>query len=149
MKCALRNRIILSKMHETRSEINYPSILFCAGFDDYVRKLRPPLKLSDCPTTSRNYGRLNCRNPWFRQFWSHHFRCKFADQKHNEVPPELRGQDLALCTGKERLSKYEQEGLVPFVGELENRCASGASISEFNSRDLSLQSTRCTPWRMR
>ena len=38
-------------------------------------------------------------------------------QRLPEMPPELAGQKLKLCTGRERLTKYEQEGLVPFVGE--------------------------------
>lgn len=111
--------------------------IFASGFDDYFLSLRPPLLLSDCSNqevaarkesavaTAAAVGkdkeeevRLNCRNPWFRQFWSHHFSCRFEDQKESEVPPEHHGRELLpLCTGKERLVKYEQEGLVPFVGE--------------------------------
>ena len=47
-----------------------------AGFDEYFTSLRPPLLLSHCqsqqPPQESPTGhstRLNCRNPWFRQFW--------------------------------------------------------------------------------
>ncbi len=54
------------------------------GFDKYFLGLRPPLLLSDC-SDARTRGRVNCRNPWFRQFWSHHFKCRFNDQvRYNE-----------------------------------------------------------------
>ncbi len=33
------------------------------------------------------------------------------------MPTQLTGQTLPLCTGREKLTKYGQEGLVPFVGE--------------------------------
>src|SRR6056300_1648398 len=57
-----------------------------------------------------------------RQFWSHHFHCRFADQKPAEIPVDttLDFSSMKLCTGRESLTaqdKYEQEGLVPFVGE--------------------------------
>lgn len=97
------------------------------GFDEYFLGLRPPLLLSDCKEdeTSSNRRRLrrpsvNCRNPWFRQFWSHHFHCHFRDQSESEMPAKTgggSGDRLNICTGRERLTKYEQEGLVPFVGE--------------------------------
>ena len=54
------------------------SFTFVAGFDDYFTSLRPPLKLSHCqasrpPSQQKSptgqTTRLNCRNPWFRQFW--------------------------------------------------------------------------------
>ena len=48
-----------------------------AGFDEYFTSLRPPLSLSHCQSSQRppqessagKSRRLNCRNPWFRQFW--------------------------------------------------------------------------------
>lgn len=87
-----------------------------AGFDEYFLGLRPALDLGDCRDPYASKG-INCRNPWFRQFWSHHFHCQFEDQKESEMPPQLAGQTLRKCTGEERLTRYEQEGLVPFVGE--------------------------------
>ena len=57
--------------------LTFPSPLL--GFDKYFLGLRPPLLLSDC-SDARTRGRVNCRNPWFRQFWSHHFKCRFNDQ---------------------------------------------------------------------
>ena len=49
---------------------------------------------------------------------SHHFNCRFEDQRESEMPPDREGREqLGLCTGRERLTKYEQEGLVPFVGK--------------------------------
>lgn len=49
---------------------------------------------------------INCRNIWFNEFWSQHHKCSFDtdDQRHPR------------CTGNETLMNYEQEGLVPFVG---------------------------------
>ncbi|CAB4063751.1 GRM8 [Lepeophtheirus salmonis] len=91
------------------------------GFDEYFLSLRPPLTEDECKTSSESSltswfsspketetNRLtNCRNPWFREFWSHHFRCSFPDQP--------RSPDRSVCTGNEKLSNHEQEGLVPFV----------------------------------
>ena len=88
--------------------------LFVPGFDSYFLNLRPPLLLSDCQDPRRSRF-INCRNPWFRQFWTHHFSCRFMDQKPEELP---QGKELEVCTGREALAKYEQEGLVPFVGKL-------------------------------
>ncbi len=54
-------------------------MFFFPGFDRYFLGLRPPRLLSDCADPGAR-DRLNCRNPWFRQFWSHHFHCRFQDQ---------------------------------------------------------------------
>lgn len=48
---------------------------------------------------------INCRNIWFSEFWSQHHKCSFDESA------------LVPCTGNETLHNYEQEGLVPFVGE--------------------------------
>lgn len=53
----------------------------------------------------------NCRNPWFRQFWEQHFKCRFNTSASG-------GTNLPECKGGDKLTYYEQEGLVPFVGEL-------------------------------
>jgi hypothetical protein len=53
-----------------------------------------------------NGKRINCRNIWFREFWSQHHKCAFNESK------------LPRCTGNETINEYEQEGLVPFVGLL-------------------------------
>ncbi|XP_054163872.1 metabotropic glutamate receptor 8-like [Oppia nitens] len=67
------------------------------GFDEYFKRLRPS---------------TNTRNPWFMPFWEQHFNCTFAlHSRHNEFETKR----LKRCTGDEKLSKYEQEGLVPFV----------------------------------
>lgn len=47
----------------------------------------------------------NCRNIWFREFWAQHHKCSFNDTAK------------VRCTGKEKSTSYEQEGLVPFVGK--------------------------------
>lgn len=87
-----------------------------SGFDKYFTNLRPPMRLSDCDNTFRNRkSGVNCRNPWFREFWSYHFRCRFPDEPND--PSKFEGQKVEECTGKEHLNKYEQEGLVPFVGK--------------------------------
>lgn len=51
---------------------------------------------------------VNCRNLWFREFWSQHHKCSF---NANSSAATTR------CTGTEKLIDYEQEGLVPFVGK--------------------------------
>lgn len=50
----------------------------------------------------------NCRNPWFRQFWEQHFKCRFNTSASG-------GTNLPECKGGDKLTYYEQEGLVPFV----------------------------------
>jgi len=52
---------------------------------------------------------VNCRNIWFREFWSQHHKCTFNVNASS---------DMARCTGEENLVDYEQEGLVPFVGNV-------------------------------
>jgi len=49
----------------------------------------------------------NCRNVWFKEFWTKHFNCTFR---------EMTEGNRKECTGEEPIST-EQEGLVPFVGE--------------------------------
>lgn len=49
---------------------------------------------------------INCRNSWFREFWSQHNKCEFNNNNTTKK-----------CTGMEKLTDYEQEGLVPFVGK--------------------------------
>lgn len=48
---------------------------------------------------------INCRNGWFREFWSQHNKCEFNNNSTRK------------CTGMEKITDYEQEGLVPFVGK--------------------------------
>lgn len=57
--------------------------------------------------------RINCRNVWFREFWSQHNKCSFDPASNGD------GSDgnQRKCIGTETISDYEQEGLVPFVGE--------------------------------
>ncbi|XP_046428261.1 metabotropic glutamate receptor 7-like [Neodiprion fabricii] len=84
------------------------------GFDRYYRSLRPRIGEDDCSKQSeRNLphpvlpGRvINCRNVWYREFWSQHHKCSFGPT----IPPGSK-----RCTGDEELIDYEQEGLVPFV----------------------------------
>ena len=81
----------------------------CAGFDKYYRSLRPRMDNDKCANASSlpidaNGKRINCRNIWFREFWSQHHKCAFNESK------------LPRCTGNETINEYEQEGLVPFVG---------------------------------
>lgn len=54
---------------------------------------------------------VNCRNIWFREFWSQHHKCTFSANASS---------DVTRCTGEEILVDYEQEGLVPFVGNVYN-----------------------------
>ncbi|KAK6634457.1 hypothetical protein RUM43_011858 [Polyplax serrata] len=54
---------------------------------------------------------INCRNVWFREFWSQHHKCYFDTGGPVDYPPEIS----KLCTGNEQLQNYEEEGLVPFV----------------------------------
>ena len=91
-----------------------------SGFDEYFMSLRPAPTLADCDTgSSKNRkSRSNCRNPWFREFWSHHFRCTFPDEKNDSAKSGT--DETRICTGQEVLMKYEQEGLVPFVGKKNN-----------------------------
>jgi hypothetical protein len=86
------------------------------GFDTYFKSLRPKSN-KVCNQNVRNVVKgsriFNCRNPWFREFWAQHFKCQFgsgnSSNSSNSVPE---------CKGGDKLSGYEQEGLVPFVGKL-------------------------------
>ncbi|XP_066584649.1 metabotropic glutamate receptor 7-like isoform X2 [Prorops nasuta] len=83
------------------------------GFDDYYLSLRPRMgnecegqAESNKPHPSLPGKMVNCRNIWFREFWSQHHKCSF----NTNVTA-----GTARCTGTEKLIDYEQEGLVPFV----------------------------------
>ena len=80
---------------------------FLTGFDRYLQKQRPKVRKIPCddPPPGRGLVR-NCRNVWFKEFWTHHFNCTFR-----ETHPANRKS----CSGLEDL-RPEQEGLVPFVG---------------------------------
>ncbi|XP_059488635.1 metabotropic glutamate receptor 8-like isoform X2 [Neocloeon triangulifer] len=78
-------------------------------FDEYYKSLRPRLDKESCrlnSTTVMPQGNklVNCRNIWFREFWSQHHKCAFDDSSA-----------LPKCTGNETINDYEQEGLVPYV----------------------------------
>ncbi|XP_023290502.1 metabotropic glutamate receptor 7 [Orussus abietinus] len=83
------------------------------GFDRYYNNLRPRLG-EECgdqaeknvPHEKLDGKMVNCRNIWFREFWSQHHKCSFGPV----IPPGVK-----RCTGEENLNDYEQEGLVPFV----------------------------------
>ncbi|KAF4532507.1 hypothetical protein B566_EDAN007622, partial [Ephemera danica] len=83
------------------------------GFDKYYKSLRPRLDSDACVDAGENSTQLlrhanvlvNCRNIWFREFWSQHNKCTF-DKADNTT---------RQCTGYEEITDYEQEGLVPFV----------------------------------
>ncbi|KAK5639566.1 hypothetical protein RI129_012058 [Pyrocoelia pectoralis] len=79
------------------------------AFDEYYMSLLPRLEGLSCNTslglnilhvTSAKI--INCRNSWFREFWSQHNNCTFDNSPKK-------------CTGQEGITGYEQEGLVPFV----------------------------------
>ncbi|KAL6267343.1 hypothetical protein P5V15_000418, partial [Pogonomyrmex californicus] len=83
------------------------------GFDDYYLSLRPRIgdecggqTESNVPHKSLAGKIVNCRNIWFREFWSQHHKCTFSVNASS---------DATRCTGLENLVDYEQEGLVPFV----------------------------------
>lgn len=81
-------------------------------FDEYYLSLRPIVNGDTCnsswntnlPHSSQGLV-INCRNSWFREFWSQHNKCDFNSNSTKK------------CTGKEKITDYEQEGLVPFVGK--------------------------------
>ncbi|XP_067205710.1 metabotropic glutamate receptor 8-like isoform X2 [Linepithema humile] len=84
-----------------------------AGFDNYYLNLRPRMgdecggqTESNVPHKSLPGKIVNCRNIWFREFWSQHHKCTFSVNASSE---------MKRCTGVEVLKDYEQEGLVPFV----------------------------------
>ncbi|KAL0108286.1 hypothetical protein PUN28_015079 [Cardiocondyla obscurior] len=83
------------------------------GFDDYYLSLRPRIgdecsgqTESNVPHKIQKEKIVNCRNIWFREFWSQHHKCTFSANASSSV---------RRCTGEENLIDYEQEGLVPFV----------------------------------
>ncbi|XP_076762369.1 metabotropic glutamate receptor 4 isoform X3 [Xylocopa sonorina] len=83
------------------------------GFDDYYLNLRPRVDNECEGQTESNVphkqlpGKIvNCRNIWFREFWSQHHKCSFNANL---------SAGITRCTGTEKLIDYEQEGLVPFV----------------------------------
>lgn len=88
------------------------------GFDDYYLSLRPRIG-DECGGQAENNiphkflkkKMVNCRNIWFREFWSQHHKCTFNVNASSSV---------TRCTGEENLVDYEQEGLVPFVGNVQN-----------------------------
>lgn len=56
---------------------------------------------------------VNCRNIWFREFWSQHNKCEFDK---TTTGGKVDARTANLCSGKETI-QFEQEGLVPFVGK--------------------------------
>jgi len=107
------------------------------GFDAYFKSLRPKTGrvcggANGTVNLERNGRLYNCRNPWFRQFWEQHFKCRFNvnsssstySSSSSTTTPETvstTGAGGAVngvkCEGNDKLTYYEQEGLVPFVGE--------------------------------
>ena len=81
------------------------------GFDKYFRSLRPPVRDDDCVGGRPRRPHINCRDIWFHEFWSQVFNCTF----------ERTERGVRRCSGNESLTKYKQEGLVPFVGEWAGR----------------------------
>ncbi|XP_016842325.1 metabotropic glutamate receptor 7 isoform X1 [Nasonia vitripennis] len=84
------------------------------GFDNYYKSLLPRLGRECEGVHERNVPHrsipgkyVNCRNVWFREFWSQHHKCSFAAGETG----------LKKCTGTEELVDYKQEGLVPFVAD--------------------------------
>ncbi|XP_053982400.1 metabotropic glutamate receptor 8-like [Hylaeus volcanicus] len=82
-------------------------------FDNYYLNLRPRVGNECGDQTESNVlhkqlprKTVNCRNVWFREFWSQHHKCSFSANLSTE---------MTRCTGTEELVDYEQEGLVPFV----------------------------------
>lgn len=77
-----------------------------SGFDAYLRSLRPKRRGTPCLVPGPGPGlQRNCRNVWFKEFWTQHFNCTFRER----LPPGRKA-----CTGNETIT-HEQEGLVPFV----------------------------------
>ena len=87
-------------------QLDAPYLCLSTGFDLYFKSLRPWLRPEDCKNKRRK-SKANCRNVWFNEFWSQAFNCTF----------DARNVGVKRCTGKEKLNKYRQEGLVPFVGK--------------------------------
>lgn len=90
-----------------------------SDFNEYFVNLRPKMG-NECggqiqynvPHPSMAGKIVNCRNIWFREFWAQHHRCTFDTAQHVTLP------NVTRCTGVEELVDYEQEGLVPFVGNV-------------------------------
>ncbi|KAL3289431.1 hypothetical protein HHI36_022856 [Cryptolaemus montrouzieri] len=82
-------------------------------FDEYYLSLRPRFEADPCNSSSEiNISHkknsslvVNCRNAWFREFWSQHNNCSFNNSGSRR------------CKGNETIGEYEQEGLVPFVDD--------------------------------
>lgn len=104
--------------------MNYFIFVPISDFDRYYKSLVPrmmPKNACKMETSQTKDSIINCRNIWFREFWSQHNKCAFEKQKNNirtrtsaPVVSEA-GAGQNLCTGKEQIA-FEQEGLVPFVG---------------------------------
>ncbi|KAH0545837.1 metabotropic glutamate receptor 7-like isoform X1 [Cotesia glomerata] len=90
-------------------------------FDEYYKNLRPRVG-NECngqteknvpyPLGSKTGKMVNCRNVWFREFWSQHHKCHFIEQNSSSSAAKT---GVKRCTGDEELVDYDQEGLVPFV----------------------------------
>ncbi|XP_065165928.1 metabotropic glutamate receptor 7 isoform X2 [Atheta coriaria] len=88
-------------------------------FDEYYMSLIPKMDRDSCNYINSTLHkkkngvgkRINCRNVWFREFWSQHNKCSFDPASNGD------GSDgnQRKCIGTETISDYEQEGLVPFV----------------------------------
>ena len=91
-------------------------IRFHLGFDNYFKSLRPGSGKVCGSKENVNVVKgsrvINCRNPWFREFWTSHFKCRFSNANNT-------GQNSSVpdCKLNDRIVDYEQEGLVPFVGK--------------------------------
>ncbi|XP_047741499.1 metabotropic glutamate receptor 8, partial [Hyalella azteca] len=79
------------------------------GFDEYLQNLKPRFKKKKCEEVVDGVLiKRNCRNVWFKEYWTKHFNCTFNRNVSN--PLDTRND----CTGDEVIMT-EQEGLVPFV----------------------------------
>lgn len=94
---------------------HYSALLLLSDFDVYYKNLRPRVGDECGGETEKNVPHpqypekiVNCRNVWFREFWSQHHKCTFGG-------PSAQG--IKACTGDETMNEYDQEGLVPFVGK--------------------------------
>ncbi|CAL4082358.1 unnamed protein product, partial [Meganyctiphanes norvegica] len=76
------------------------------GFDNYLRSLRPKVRGTPCMAGIEQGLERNCRNVWFKEFWTNHFNCTFREK----LPP-----GRMRCEIEDWSIKHEQEGLVPFV----------------------------------
>lgn len=96
------------------------------GFDRYYRNLRPRMPDDTFCNAKPNHTTMamnnewdpvlnktvNCRNLWFNEFWAQHHKCYF------ENDPKAIREARKPCTGRESIRDYEQEGLVPFAGNI-------------------------------